>query len=34
MLNSLIQHNPPTGTSFAHLYYEKMNLLRKEYNYG
>ncbi len=33
-LSYLTQHNPPTGTSFAHLISEKMNLLRKEYNYG
>jgi len=33
MLNGLIQYNPPTGTSFAHLRTEKMKLLRKEYNY-
>ena len=33
MLNGLIQHNPPTGTSFAYLRPEKMKLLRKEYKY-
>ena len=33
MLNSLSQHNPPTGTSFAYLRPEKMKLLRKEYSY-
>ncbi len=33
-LNSLSQHNPLTGTSFAHLESMKMNCLRKEYNYG
>ncbi len=31
MLNGLIQYNPPTGTSFAYLRPEKMQLLRKEY---
>jgi hypothetical protein len=31
MLNGLIQNNPPTGTSFAYLRPEKMQLLRKEY---
>ncbi len=33
-LNSLSQHNPLTGTPFAHLESMKMNCLRKEYNYG
>jgi hypothetical protein len=34
MLNSLSKHNPSTGTPFAYLRPEKMQLLRKEYKYG